>query len=304
MTATTRALVTVVIPCFSQARYLADAIGSTAAGDFPTEVIVVDDGPAGTAGLIAATFPGVRYIHQPNRGLAAAKNGGLASASGEFVIFLDPDDRLLPGAVDTGARALSGRRDCAIAYGRAVMMGPDGAIWPTPEMPTVRSGHHAALLRTNLIWMSGMAILRRDALDRAGGFRAGFDAAADYDLYLRLTSRDAACDHGQLVAAYRHLSESMSCDASRMLRDTLVVMRRNRPHDRLLQSAWGEGYHAWQEFYGTQLIDEIHAHLCARRPGPALRKGLALGRHAPHVLRRELAKKTRGTLQLRLRPGL
>lgn len=305
MTRAARALVTVVIPCFSRAQYLSGAIGSTAAGDFPTEVIVVDDGPTdAAAGWIASDFPGARYIHQPNRGLAAAKNRGLASASGEFVIFLDPDDRLLTGAIDAGARALSARRDCGMAYGRAVMMGPDGAIWRAPEQPAVRSGHHAALLRTNLIWMAAMAIIRRDALDRAGGFRPGFDSATDYDLYLRLTSRYAACDHGQLVAAHRGQSESASGDAARLLRDTLVVMRRNRPRDRLLQTAWDEGYRNWQEFYGTQITEEIRTHVRARQAWPAMRKSLTLGRLAPHVFVRELAKKTRGTLQPRLGSGL
>ena len=301
MTRTARALVTVVIPCFGQARFLSDAIRSTAAGDFPTEVIVVDG--VSTAGTARET-PVVRHIPQPKGGLAAAKNHGLAAASGEFVIFLDPDDRLLTGAIDAAARALSARGDCAMAYGRAVMMGPDGAIWRTPEQPAVRSGHHAALLRTNLIWMPSMAIIRRDALDRVGGFRPGFDAAADYDLYLRLTARYPACDHGQLVAAYRRQAASLSCDAARMLRDTLVVMRHNRPRDLPLQSAWDEGYHNWQEFYGTQLIEEIRAHIRARQAWPALRKGSILGRLAPHVFARELAKKTRVTLQPRLGSGL
>ena len=294
-----------MIPCFNQGRYLVDSIKSIASHDFPTEVIVVDHASTeGAQAVIASRFPGVRYIRQASRGLAAARNRGLAEACGEFVIFLDAGDRLLPGAIDAAVRGLSARRECVMAYGRGVMMGADGTIWPTPEPPAVRSGHHAAFLRTNLIWTAGMAILRRDAVEREGGFAEGFDGAADYDLYLRLTARHPVCDHGHLVAAYGGHSDAINNNVSRMLREMLTVMRRNRPTDPRLQIAWQEGYRSWQEFYGTHLVEEILAHARAHEAWLALRKGLTLARLAPHVFKRELAKKTRLSLQPRLGPGL
>ena len=191
-----------------------------------------------------------------------------------------------------------------MAYGRCVLMGVDGTTRPTAEPRVVLSGHHAALLRTNLIWMPAMAILRRDVVDRAGGFAAGFDAASDYDLYLRLTSRYPVCDHGHVVAAYRRRSDSVSSDAGLMLRETLAVMRRNWPDNPNLQSAWRDGYRNWQEFYGTHLVEEIRRHLHARAAWLAFGKALSLARLAPRVFVRELAKQTRLSLQPRLRPGL
>lgn len=300
-----RALVSVIIPCWNQAHVLSDAIKSAVSRDFPVEVIVVDDGSTdGAAAALDGQFPEVRYIRQSHRAPAAARNRGLADAGGEFIIVLDAGDRLLPGAIDAAARALSARPECVMAYGRCVMTGPDGTIWPTPEPPAVLSGHHAALLRTNLIWMSAMAILRRDAVMHAGGYALGFDTAADYDLYLRLTSRHPVCDHGHLVATYRRRPDARSHDVTRALRDTLAVMRRNRPDDPKLQSAWGEGYRNWQEFYGTLLVEEIRGHLHARAPWSAFRKALTLAHLAPRVFRREAAKKTRLTLQPRLGSGV
>lgn len=304
MSSQVRAQVSVVIPCFNQARYLADAIDSAVSRDFPLEIIVVDDGSTdGTEG-VAATRSAVRCIRQPHRGVAAARNRGLADARGEYVIFLDPDDRLLPGAIDAAVRGLSARPECVMAYGRCVMMGRDGTIWRSAERPVVRSGHHAALLRTNLIWMPAMAILRRNAVEQAGGFAPGFDAASDYDLYLRLTSRFPVCDHGQLVAASRRPAHSPGTDAERKLRETLAVMRRNRPGNPNLESAWRDGYRNWQELYGTRLVDEIRDHVHARAAWPACRKAFSLARLAPRVFGRELAKKTRLTVQPRLRPGV
>lgn len=287
-----RPLVSVVIPCYNQARFLAESAGSVVARHARVEILVVDDGSTDQTAAVAQSLDRVMLIRQANHGLAAARNRGLHAASGDFVVFLDADDRLLPGAIDAGIRALAARPDCAMAYGRCVMMGAQGEIWPTPVVPTVRSGHHAALLQTNMIWMPATAIFRRAPLVAAGGFREGFDAAADYDLYLRI-SRDASiCDHGAIVAAYRRHAASMSGEAARMLRDTLTVMERNRPDDHTeLHTAWREGYMRWQDFYGTQLVEEIRAHVRDRDLREACRKSLILAALAPRVFVREMAKK-------------
>jgi glycosyltransferase involved in cell wall biosynthesis len=294
-----RPLVSIVIPCYNQAGYLRDAIRSATSREFPVEIVVVDDGSTDGTSAVAAAFAHVRTVRQANRGLSAARNRGLAESTGAFVIFLDADDRLLPGAIDTAARALIAHPACAMAYGRCVMMGPDGDVWPTPEPPSVRSGHHVALLRTNLIWMPAMAIFRREPLVHAGGFTTGVDGSADYDLYLRISREHPIHDHGRLVAAYRRHTASMSGNAGRMLRDTLAVMGRNRPHgDPAKLEAWREGYRNWQDFYGTKLVEEIRLHLRGGESAPAVRKSLWLARLAPAVFARELARKTRVTLHL------
>lgn len=295
-------VVSVVIPCFNQGRFLCDAIASASSNALQPEIIVVDDGSA--EDVSAITTAGVTCIRQENQGVVAARNRGLAAAHGEFVVFLDADDRLLPGALDTGAAALTGDPDCALVWGRCVMMDEAGSLLDTPVSPRVDGDAHAAFLRNNYIWTPAAAMLRTSVVREAGGFAHGFDAAADYDLYLRVTRRYRARDLGQAVAGYRRHAGNMSGSAARMLRDTLAVMRRNRPDNLDLQSAWAEGYRNWQEFYGTHLIEEIRGHLRAHAPWSALGKTLALAHLAPHVFRRELAKKTRLTLQPRLGSGL
>jgi glycosyltransferase involved in cell wall biosynthesis len=293
----TSPLVSVIIPCFNQGRFLPGAIRSAVSQTVPVEIVVVDDGSTDDTAAAAAQFAHVRSVRQANRGLSAARNRGLAASTGGLVIFLDADDRLLPGAIDTAVRALSLHPDCAMAYGRCVMMGPGDDLLPTPEPPSVRSGHHVALLRTNMIWMPAMAIFRREALLKAGGFTTGVDGSADYDLYLRISREHPLHDHGQLVAAYRRHSGSMSGSAGRMLRDTLAVMARNRPQgDEALLEAWRDGYRNWQDFYGTQLVEEIRLHLRRGESAVGMRKSLTLARLAPAVFMREVAKKTRLTL--------
>ncbi len=285
-------LVSVIVPCYNQAHFLGAAIDSVHMQDPLAEVVVVDDGSSDHTGEVAASRPGVRYVRQENRGLALARNRGLAESTGALVIFLDADDRLLPGGIAAGVTALAARPDCAMAYGRCVMMGPDGTHWPTPEQPLTLCDHHAAFLRTNPIWMPAAAIFRREALEGAGGLTTGFDAAADYDLYLRITRHHRVHDHGTVVAAYRQHPSSMSGSASRMLRETLAVMQRHRADASAAFGAeWRQGVRNWQDFYGTKLVEEIRAHVRARQAWPAVRKTATLARLAPWVLRREAAKK-------------
>ena len=208
--------VSVIVPCYNQARFLGAALDSVRAQDPYADVVVVDDGSTDHTRQVALSRPGVRYVRQDNRGLAGARNRGLRESAGSLVVFLDADDCLLPGGIAAGVTALATRPDCAMAYGRCVMMGPDGTPWPTPAQPVTICDHHDAFLRTNLIWMPAAAIFRREALEQAGGFHEGFDAAADYDLYLRITRDARIRDHGTLVAAYRQHPSAMSGKASRM----------------------------------------------------------------------------------------
>jgi glycosyltransferase involved in cell wall biosynthesis len=94
-----RPTLSVVIPTFNRARYLPDALESIVAqGIDRVQTIVVDDGSTDeTESVIARYGSAVQYVRQPNRGTAAARNAGLALATGRFIAFLDSDDVWLPG---------------------------------------------------------------------------------------------------------------------------------------------------------------------------------------------------------------
>ncbi len=93
--------VTVIIPCYNYARFLSQAIESCLAqGHKDLEVVVVDDGSTDNSVEVARSYGGsVRCIQQKNQGVGAARNLGMKEASHEFVVFLDADDMLAPGAV-------------------------------------------------------------------------------------------------------------------------------------------------------------------------------------------------------------
>ena len=76
---------------------------------------------------VAARFPAVKCVHQPNGGLAAARNTGIRESRGEYLVFLDADDRLLPGALRTSLDCFRVRPECAFVSGHDRMMREDDA---------------------------------------------------------------------------------------------------------------------------------------------------------------------------------
>src|SRR5688500_2334527 len=104
-------LITVIIPTCGRVHFIGDAIESALTQSYGRPgVIVVDDGSTDGSVEKAQEFPGVLVLHQGARtGISRARNRALAQSRGEFVIFLDDDDRLLPDAFEIGARELLAR---------------------------------------------------------------------------------------------------------------------------------------------------------------------------------------------------
>src|SRR5882757_6392481 len=123
--------VSVVIPCFDQAHYLGEAIESALGQTLPpAELIVVDDGSDDNSFEVAGRYPEAVRRRQSHRGVAAARNAGIAASSGDLLVFLDADDRLLPRALEFGAEALGRRPLAAFVAGASQDIGVDGAGSP------------------------------------------------------------------------------------------------------------------------------------------------------------------------------
>lgn len=281
-------LISVVIPCYNQGHYLREALESVrTAITRPVDVIVVDDGSSDETGAVAASTAGTTYVRQANAGLAAARNRGLEEARGDYVAFLDADDRFAAGGLDVGAAALDAHPDCAFVYGRCLMMAADGSPMPTPEQPRLERDHYRELLRRNVVWMPAMAMFRREAVVRAGGFDPMVNASADYRLYLRIARTSPVYDHAQVVALYRQHGANMSRNAARMLRESLMVLAAEWPLVRGnadLEAAYREGWRTWQDHYGTHMVNDIRAHVHDGEWTDAMRKAVTLGRLHPRGL--------------------
>jgi len=176
----------VVIPFWNAERWLATSIGSVIAQDHPAEIIAVDDGSTDGGHAVAEAYgPRVRVIRQENAGVSAARNRGLAAASGDYVIFLDADDYFEGPVLRGVAAAASGGHD--IIFSRSAA-----------ESPWIRNEHrHRG--RWPQIGPRGIALdiargrtvavhaqaFRRDPLVGIGGYRIGEISTQDTELLLR-----------------------------------------------------------------------------------------------------------------------
>jgi glycosyltransferase involved in cell wall biosynthesis len=247
-------LVTVVIPCYNQARFLGEAIESALSQTYKNfEVVVVDDGSDDHTSEVAARYGRVRLVRQENNGLAAARNRGLAEGEGEYVVFLDADDRLLPDALEVGVRELEAHPDCAFVSGHCTLIAHEGSHLTTPSQLCVDEDHYLKLLQICYIWAPASVIYRRTVFDSVGGFDSSVSAAADYDLYLRIARRYPVRCHEQAVVEYRQHDTNTSRDHELMLRSVLAVLDSQRRYvdgNECYERAHNRGVSYYDDYYG------------------------------------------------------
>ena len=298
-----RSTVTVVIPCFNQARYLRDAIRSALAQSHPPiECIVVDDGSTDQTSEVAARF-GTPVIRQANRGVSEARNAGLVAARGELIVFLDADDVLLPDALARGADALAARRDLDAVVSRCEAMSEDGTPIAARHHVIDPDNLYREWLSKNFVWTPGAAIFRRSALMALGGFATEYGPAADLAIYLRL-ARDGRIGYlpGYSVR-YRQHPHSMSRNPALMLRATQLALRReSREAPSWARADIKRGRSAWRNWYGEQVVAFVGAAWRARTWKLAhLQALLVLIWNCPGLVAQHAVRKLRRSFQAILR---
>ncbi len=214
-----RPRVAVIIPCYNGRRFLRACLESTLnLRQGPVEVVVVDDGSTEPiADVVEAVCPSARYIRQANQGPGAARNRGLAETSAPYVRFLDCDDYFLPtAALDRQVAILDGWPDVGLIYGQAIKVDersrPVGLRRPAFAADGyIRSGFEELrdLLFENYITTSG-ALVRRSAIEAAGGFRTDIIGPEDWDCWLRVARLASIAYLPEPVIAYRIHEQSIT----------------------------------------------------------------------------------------------
>jgi glycosyltransferase involved in cell wall biosynthesis len=279
--------VSVVIPCFNQGHYLAEAIESVAAQTHPaSETIVVDDGSQDNSFEVAARYPSVRRLRQRNSGVAAARNAGLRQAGGSLVVFLDADDRLLPEALQVGVEALAKRPHVAFAAGMSQDIGEDGGVIRELRQPLVIQDHYLNLLKDCYIWSGSSLVSRRAAVLEVGGFNERLRAGDDYELYLKLARRHPVFCHEAVVTEYRRHGANTTRDSALVLTSQLQVLRGQRAQlrDRRERAAQRDGIRNTRAEHGDALAERVVEGWRAGQRREALAGLRTLLRHDPRAL--------------------
>ncbi|MBU6303524.1 MAG: glycosyltransferase family 2 protein [Verrucomicrobia bacterium] len=214
-------MVSVVIPAYNYARYLHEAIGSAlgqGSPDCPVEIVVLDDGSTDDTPAVAAAFgSAIRYQRQENAGLSAARNAGMRAASHDLVIFLDADDRLLPGAVGTLVEVWQ-KADppFAVLASRNVEMDAEGRQLDSPPPPD--TGGISRVSARDLVIRNRFAttvLADRRILLGLGGFDESLPASEDRDMWIRVAASHPVALLDRVTLAVRKHGANMSKAATR-----------------------------------------------------------------------------------------
>lgn len=214
-----------VIPCFNDGATVREAVDSARDEPRVGEVMVVDDGstdPGTLAVCKALEAEGVGMVRRPNGGLGAARNTGVAATSAPYVLCLDADDRLLPGAAAQLANVLDRERDLGLVWGDYRLFGD---VCYRQETAPVLDPWHISHQND----LPACALIRRDVLERSGGWelRGGYE---DWDLWMTLAELGVRGRRVPVeVYEYRIHGTRMLRDAAARHAERMALLRERHP---------------------------------------------------------------------------
>ena len=183
--------ITALIPTYNCERYICDAIDSVLAQTYPVhEVIVVDDGSADkTESVLARYGTRIKYIRQANAGPPAARNTGIARATGDFIALLDSDDMWLPEKLERQVKYLEKHVECGLVYTDMKTFDDTGIIEESVKVTrnlTLPSGHIFPQVFAETLFQTSAVLIRKTCVDAVGTFDASLRMGDDYELFMRI----------------------------------------------------------------------------------------------------------------------
>lgn len=172
--------VSVIIATRNAARYLPECLDSVIAQTLPAfEIVVVDAASIDATAEIVARYPQARMVQQEGLGFARAWNQGIIAATGDYLAFIDSDDRWLPDKLERQAALLEADPALACAIGCVQFFVQPGQIPPRSWRDRVLAGEHVAQ-------MPGALLARRSVFDAIGMWGEEWRIASDIDWFVKL----------------------------------------------------------------------------------------------------------------------
>lgn len=218
----TAPLISVIVPARNAMPFLRDALHSIAAQQVtPVEVLVVDGGSTDGSREIALSFPDVRLVDQPGRGLAAARNVGLAAAHGNVIAFLDADDLWPADSLAARLSYLTRYPDCLGVIGQVQRFLQPGT--PLPAAYTNGWLEHPVAGYT-----PGALLAQRRLFDRVGVFDETLALGCDSDWFARAGDTGAPLTTLAQVTLHKRIhGANLSADVARYRQELLTMTRRS-----------------------------------------------------------------------------
>ena len=226
---TARPLVSIVIPAYNAAPFIAETLESVLAQTHVhREIIVVDDGSTdGTETRVAPYLGRIRYTRQANAGAAAARNAGLRMASGDYIAFLDADDLWVAEKLEVQLRvAACHPESCMIVcdgvdFGEhlvtseRLLRGPLARRLDQEPSGTLTGRFYFDLIRRNAITCPAQTLIPRAVADRVGPVLENIPPCEDWEYNLRIAHEGPITLHRDSLVRYRRTQTSVSGPSNR-----------------------------------------------------------------------------------------
>ena len=212
-------LVSIIITNYNYGRFLGEAIESALAQTWQNrEILFIDDGSTDDSVEVARRYP-ITLFTQKNSGVCIARNNALSVARGEYVSFLDADDRLAPTAIEHMlARLRDAPPGVGYIYGQMQYFGVKTGLFASQPFDPRK------LAKANFICAT--TLLRKQIIIDAGGYDDGFRMLReDWELYLRLWSRGYRGEFlPEVILEYRkHKGPSVGTSPTKALTIAMLV---------------------------------------------------------------------------------
>ena len=294
--------VSLIIPTFSRPHLLPRCVESALRAGSDVEVIVVDDASMDETARVCQTLRGIKYVRlDSNRGVAGARNEGLAHSSSEYVGFLDDDDLRLANSIDAQVDLLEAHGDAGMVYGRA-MYGDEECRAKGGSYPDecLQGDVFWELMQWNFVPCLTV-IFRRACLERVGLLDESAAGVDDWDLWIRISELYPVLATEQAVAIWRQptptsgqfsfQAERMHRRAHRLHRDKWLRLPRAM---QATEERRNEAARAFAERATQQMISEASSRFRAGRTLDSIRIALEMARLYPRAAVRHALRPSMG----------
>lgn len=176
--------ISIIVPCYNQAQYLPDCLQSVVEQTYSHwECIIVNDGSPDNTEAVALEWAAkdnrIKYLKKENGGLCSARNAGISSAEGKWILPLDADDKIGKDYLKFAHDIMISKSEVGLIYANANYFGDREEVWALPEY------NLKTLLRANMIYCS--AFYKKEDWIRIGGYDTNMkNGWEDWEFWIHL----------------------------------------------------------------------------------------------------------------------
>ncbi len=192
------------------------------------EVLLINDGSTDRSKQIAQSFEGIIIIDQKNQGVSKARNVGIENSRGQYIAFLDADDEFLPGNLQEKKGFLDQHAEIVLVHSLEKIVGQDGSLVNISNGKSGSVKGDLLNLKETVIHSPSSVMVRKEAIEKAGGFDLNLSTSADWDMWLRLSEIGEFGLIPEALVAYNLHDGQMHLNVKRMASDMRYAFRQAR----------------------------------------------------------------------------